>query len=364
MKNLHRFCLTPVVLSPSGPALAQPLAKREPHPGQTAAVPTLRLLSCAGSSSRRLTRSCDDDRGGGSGSRARLLPGQAGGHTCSHHLSSGDVRCRPFLRYAAELHESDFTTRSMSRAATQYQRATRTVSIRFTPDAPTTDASLDRNPAALKYASLNVQVSMAVLYGLHEMPWLTFEESTTATACSGHFSPNASIDGATDPARAGRPLPRISTSVWQRRSRDAPVDKLQSIDGRGTFRPFEDSELGKVTISGSPYGVRQRPPRNAIGMATYERPRLRLGAFVRHGHPFVAVDAAQSLSFFGEARKVKPGPRSDLFDPYGDSDHAGRFGGAPESDGRAIGRDIAEQSTERRQLRCRATPAGPDAIEF
>ena len=55
------------------------------------------------------------------------------------------------------------------------------MAVRFTPDVrPTTDASLDRNLALrLEYASLDGQVTdgVSVMFGLHETPWLTFEES-------------------------------------------------------------------------------------------------------------------------------------------------------------------------------------------
>src|SRR6185503_12027190 len=88
-----------------------------------------------------------------------------------------------FLQYAAELHESDgYNSFDVTRGYLNIQaRLSDRVKVRFTPDVrPTTDASLERNLALrLEYASLDVQATdgIAVMFGLHEMPWLTFEES-------------------------------------------------------------------------------------------------------------------------------------------------------------------------------------------
>jgi hypothetical protein len=85
-----------------------------------------------------------------------------------------------FLQYAAELHEQDgYNSFDVSRGYLNIRaRLNDRVSVRFTPDVrPTTDASLDRNLALrLEYASLDVKVTdnMQVMFGLHEMPWLTF----------------------------------------------------------------------------------------------------------------------------------------------------------------------------------------------
>src|SRR6188768_686601 len=88
-----------------------------------------------------------------------------------------------FLQYAAELHERDgYNSFDVTRGYLNIRaQLSERVSFRFTPDVrPTTDASLDRNLALrLEYASLDVKVSDGVqaMFGLHEMPWLTFEQS-------------------------------------------------------------------------------------------------------------------------------------------------------------------------------------------
>ena len=86
-----------------------------------------------------------------------------------------------FLQYAAELHgQEGYNAFDVTRGYINIQaRLSDRVKVRFTPDVrPTTDASLERNLALrLEYASLDVQVTdnTAVMFGLHEMPWLTYE---------------------------------------------------------------------------------------------------------------------------------------------------------------------------------------------
>ena len=98
-----------------------------------------------------------------------------------------------FLQYAAELHEADgYNAFDVTRGYFNVQaRLSDRVRVRFTPDVrPTTDASLDRNLALrLEYASLDVQVTdgVSVMFGLHEMPWLTFEESVNRYRVLGPF---------------------------------------------------------------------------------------------------------------------------------------------------------------------------------
>src|SRR4029450_11903712 len=134
MKNVIRFSLTIAVLSLAGRALAQ-------TPGDTATRPT----------------------------NSNFPP-----------VTFGVVS---FLQYAAELHEQDgYNAFDVTRGYINIQaRLSDRVKVRFTPDVrPTTDANLERNLALrLEYASLDVQVTdnTAVMFGLHEMPWLTYEET-------------------------------------------------------------------------------------------------------------------------------------------------------------------------------------------
>jgi hypothetical protein len=123
----------------------------------------------------------------------------------------------------------------------------------------------------------------------------------------------------------------------------AEIDKYKSIDGRATFRPFsEDSELGKVSVSGFyQYGwyARDRPRNVAIGMGAYESTHIALTAQYLQAtdNPFIAADVERrGLSFFGEARQGATGWAAvlglDLFDPNADSEGDQRrrmvFGGA------------------------------------
>jgi hypothetical protein len=123
----------------------------------------------------------------------------------------------------------------------------------------------------------------------------------------------------------------------------AEIDKYKSIDGRGTFKPFDaDSELGKVTISGFyQYGwyAKDRPRNVAIGMGSYESEKVLLTAqyLTATDNPFVAVDIKRhGVSFFGEGRQGRIGWAGiaglDIFDPDADNDNDSQrrlmFGGA------------------------------------
>src|SRR5688572_21715996 len=83
-----------------------------------------------------------------------------------------------FIQYRAELHEMDgYNAFDVTRGYFNVEaRLSDRVKVRFTPDVrPTTDANLDRNLALrLEYASLDFQVNdgVAIMFGLHEMPWL------------------------------------------------------------------------------------------------------------------------------------------------------------------------------------------------
>ena len=157
-----------------------------------------------------------------------------------------------FLQYAAELHESDgYNSFDVTRGYFNVEaRLSNRVKVRFTPDVrPTTDASLDRNLALrLEYASLDAQVSdgVAVMFGLHEMPWLTFEESLNRYRVLGPLFaerlgliPGATDLGASIRATTGRTEVHVGVYNGEGYGR-AEIDKYKSIDGRATFRPFAE----------------------------------------------------------------------------------------------------------------------------
>jgi|SRR5688572_103745 len=266
-----------------------------------------------------------------------------------------------FLQYAAELHNQDgYNAFDVTRGYINIQaRLSDRVKVRFTPDVrPTTDASLERNLALrLEYASLDVQVtdSTAVMFGLHEMPWLTYEETLNRYRVLGPFFserawsedslgllPGPTDLGASIKYSAERSDFHLGVYNGEGGGR-AEIDKYKSIDGRGTFRPFSDeSELGKVSISGFyQYGwyARDRPRNVAIAMGAYENTNLALTAQYLQAtdNPFVAVDVERrGMSFFGEVRQGETGWAGivglDLFDPNADNEGDQRrrllFGGA------------------------------------
>ena len=270
-----------------------------------------------------------------------------------------------FLQYAAELHQEDYyNSFDVTRGYLNIRaRLNERVSVRFTPDVrPTTDANLDRNLALrLEYASLDVKVTdnMQVMFGLHEMPWLTFEETLNRYRVLGPFFSERAW---TDDSLGLLPGPTdLGASVKYAGERSdfhfgvyngegggrAEIDAYKSIDGRATFRPFaEDSELGKVSLSGfyqHGWYAQDRPRNVAIAMGAYESTRIALTAQYLQAtdNPFVAQDIERrGISFFGEARQGVTGWAGifglDLFDPNAeaDGDNMRRtvFGGAHWSD--------------------------------
>ena len=260
-----------------------------------------------------------------------------------------------FLQYAAELHEQDgYNAFEVTRGYLNIKaQLSDNVSFRFTPDVrPTTDANLDRNLALrLEYAALDVKVNdnVTVMFGQHETPWLTFEESVNRYRVIGPFFserlgliPGPTDLGASIKATHGRT--EVHAGVYNGEGYgQAELDRYKAIDGRATFRPFEpDTELGNVTISGFyQYGwyARDRPRNVAIGMGTYENTHVMMTAQYLQAtdNPFVAADVQRrGLSFFGEGRQGPTGWAAiggvDFFDPNTDTDSDSQrrivFGGA------------------------------------
>ena len=231
-----------------------------------------------------------------------------------------------FIEYSASLHEQQgFNAFDVTRGYLNVRaQLSDRVQFRFTPDVrPTTDASLDRNLALrLEYASLDVVVrdGMQVMFGLHEMPWLTFEQSVNRYRVLGPFFAErlGLIPGPTDLGASlkginGRTDWHVGVYNGEGYGR-AERDKYKSIDGRATFRPFDEESLrGNVTISGFyQYGwyARDRPRNVAIVMGTYENTNVL--ATVQYlsatDNPFVAVDIERrGLSLFGEVRQGPTG---------------------------------------------------------
>lgn len=286
---------------------------------------------------------------------AQAPPDEAQDTSTSRSFPAVSFGVLSFMQYSAELHERDgYNAFDVTRGYFNVEaRLTERVRVRFTPDVrPTTDASLNRNLALrMEYASLDAQMSdnVAVMFGLHETPWLSYEESLTRYRVLGPLFAERMglIPGPTDlgvsvKATTGRT--EIHAGVYNGEGYgQAEFDKYKAVDGRVTFRPFgEDSEMGNVSISGFyQYGwyARDRPRNVAIVMGAYESDYVVATAqyLSATDNPFVAVDIQRrGLSFLGEVRQGPTGWAGvgglDLFNPdvSNESDSRRRyiFGGA------------------------------------
>ena len=260
-----------------------------------------------------------------------------------------------FLQYRAELHEMDgYNAFDVTRGYVNIQaRLSDRVRIRFTPDVrPTTDASLNNNLALrLEYASLDATVrdGVSVMFGLHETPWLTFEESLNRYRVLGPlFAERLElIPGPTDlgaSVRATGDRTEVHVGVYNGEGYGrAEADKYKSLDGRVTVRPFsDDSAASSVRISGFyQYGwyARDRPRNVAIVMGSYENANVVATAqyLSATDNPFIARDVERrGMSFFGEGRMGPTGWAGvgglDFIDPDASNDSDSRrryiFGGA------------------------------------
>lgn len=231
-----------------------------------------------------------------------------------------------FIQYGAELHEADgYNAFDVTRGYINIQaRLSDRVRVRFTPDVrPTTDASLNRNlTLRMEYAALDVQVtdSTAVMFGLHERPWLTFEESLNRYRVLGPLFAERMglIPGPTDlgaSLKVTGESTEVHVGVYNGEGYGrAELDKYKSIDGRVTWRPIsDDEEASRMSISGFyQYGwyARDRPRNVAIVMGTYEQPHFVATAqyLSATDNPFIARDVQRrGLSFFGEVRQGRTG---------------------------------------------------------
>jgi hypothetical protein len=227
-----------------------------------------------------------------------------------------------FLQYAAELHEENgFNSFDVTRGYLNIEaRLNDRVLVRFTPDVrPTTDANLNQNLALrMEYASLYAKVTdnAVVMFGLHETPWLTYEESVNRYRVIAPFLAERMglIPGPTDlgvSVRVTGENLEVHAGVYNGEGDGrAEIDKYKSVDGRVTFRPFDDkSELGNLHVSAFyQYGwyAKDRPRNVAIFMGAYETPHVMATAqyLSATDNPFVAVDIQRrGLSFFGEGRQ-------------------------------------------------------------
>jgi hypothetical protein len=260
-----------------------------------------------------------------------------------------------FLQYAAELvdeqHQNAF---DVTRGYLNIQaRLSPRVRFRFTPDVrPTTDASLTTNlTLRLEYAQLEADVSDrgSVLFGMHETPWLAFEQSINRYRVQGTMFaerqgliPGQTDLGASFRRRGERAEVHVGVYNGEGYGR-AELDRYKSVQGRVSYTVLADDIAGSnVRLSGfysHGWYARDRPRNLAIIMGSYEHPNVVATAqyVMSKDNPFVAQDIdRRGTSLFGEVRQGPTGwaglARVDFYDPdrsnASDSTHRYIFGGA------------------------------------
>lgn len=251
-----------------------------------------------------------------------------------------------FLQYSADLHEAegfnafDVTRGFLDIRATMSPR----IHFRFTPDVrPVRDADLSTNLVLrLAYASLQADINKttAVYFGMHDTPWLSFEQSIDRYRVQGPMFaeregliPSQTDLGASLTSTFGPAELHVGVYNGEGSGRQE-VDKYKSVQARGTVRPVGDTNsiLHGLRLSGfysHGWYARDRPRNVAIAMASYEHPHVVATAqyLSASDNPFVADTLnRRGLSFFGEVRQGVTGwaglARIDRYDPNSSNDYA------------------------------------------
>lgn len=286
---------------------------------------------------------------------AQVTPQPAANPPTGSDYPSVTFGVQTFLQYSADLHEADgFNAFDVTRGFLDIRaKLSPRIRFRFTPDVqPTTDADLSTNLSLrLAYASLEADVndSTSLLFGMHDTPWLSFEQSINRYRVQGPMFAERQglIPGQTDlgvSLRTSAGLAELHAGVYNGEgSGRAERDKYKSVQGRLTVRPFTaDGLAGGLRVSGfysHGWYARERPRDVAIVMGSYEhRYGVATVQYLRStDNPFVADDLERrGLSFFGEVRQGPTGwagiARVDLFDPNTSDDYDATrrfsFGGA------------------------------------
>ena len=259
-----------------------------------------------------------------------------------------------FLQYSADLHEADgYNAFDVTRGFLDIRaQLSPRVRFRFTPDVrPTTDADLSTNLALrLAYASLETDITKgtSVLFGMHDTPWLSFEQSINRYRVQGPMFAEREdlIPGQTDlgiSVKSTMGIADVQVGVYNGEgSGRAELDKYKSVQARATVRPFSSGTGQGLGLSGfysHGWYARSRPRNVAILMASYEQTHVVGTAqyLSATDNPFTSDDLQRrGTSFFGEARQGVTGwagfGRVDLFDPNKDDDYDAvrrfTFGGA------------------------------------
>lgn len=251
------------------------------------------------------------------------------------------IGTQTFLQYSVDLHEADgYNAFDITRGYLDV-RATLSprVRFRFTPDVrPATDASLRSSLALhLAYASVEAQVHphATLIAGMHETPWLTFEQSMDRYRAQAPMvvERRALVPGETDlglSVRASAGPAEVHVGVYNGEGYGQPeLDKYKSVQGRLTISPFASAGAGAgLRLSGfysHGWYAQDRPRRLGLVMASYEG---RYGVVTAQAisatdNPFVSSDLSRrGLAVFGEARRGPLGwagfGRLEMFDPDAD----------------------------------------------
>ncbi len=198
-----------------------------------------------------------------------------------------------YLQYDAELkNRQAFNAFDVTRAYININAdLTPTVKFRLTPDLRRiNDSSLGGSLVfRLKYGFVefdNLTPRSWLRLGLHQTPWLDFEESINRYRVQGQmFSeregviPSSGDFGAGYLTRFPNDWGELNMGVYNGEGASkGETDKYKSLQGRLTVRPFPKAALAKgFRISGFynlGWYAKGQPRRNGIVMGSYEHPRL------------------------------------------------------------------------------------------
>ena len=251
-----------------------------------------------------------------------------------------------YLQYAAELENRDGqnafdVTRAYLNVTAQVARNVR---FRFTPDIRRiTDGSLAGSlTVRVKYAfgqfdNLLVERSW-IRFGLHQSPWLDFEESINRYRVQGTVFPEREglIPGSADfGASYFAPLPKgygeVHAGVYNGEGfSQADPNKYKSMQGRLTIRPFPNRGAANGFRISAFYNAgwyaADRPRRLGIVMGSFEHAHLvaTLEAVAATENPLAAAPRDIDRSGWSMFLEPRQGPaglagilRVDTFDPDG-----------------------------------------------
>jgi hypothetical protein len=256
-----------------------------------------------------------------------------------------------YLQYGAELqNRDDYNAFDITRG---YINITgdlaRNIKFRLTPDLRRiTDGSLAGSLAfRLKYGFIEFDELLPrswVRFGLHQTPWLDFEESINRYRVQGQMFaeregviPGSGDFGVGLLMRGPNDYGEINVGVYNGEGfTRAEVDKRKSIQARITIRPMPKAAVAKgfrvSAFVDAGLAGENRPKRHAILMGSYEHPHFVGTAEWLAGesrtNPVLASTEFRGYSIFAEVRQGMEGwaglARFESFDPdrrFADNSH-------------------------------------------